>query len=108
VVILAPVVVVPPELQDIVQVVEYSPPNRNRLLHPIASHARGGFYSDEELKAICNAALGLAGQQAERAFANSLALAGRITPELVWQLKAEAIANSGYMTRFGFLNLALF
>ncbi len=98
VVILAPTVQLPPELEAQF-VVEHQPPGRDDL----ASIARGvatepgELPEGDELDAMLDAAAGLARAEAEGAFALSLVRHGRLAPEPLWEIKAGMLRKSGLL-----------
>ena len=99
VVILAPLVQLPPELEAQFVVVEHDPPSRDQL----ESIARGvatepGELPDgDELEAVLDAAAGLARAEAEGAFALSLVRHGRLAPAPLWEIKAGMLRKSGLL-----------
>ena len=99
VVVLAPLVQLPPELEAQFVVVEHEPPGRDQL----ESIARGvatepGELPDgDELGAVLDAAAGLARAEAEGAFALSLVRHGRLLPAPLWEIKAGMLRKSGLL-----------
>ena len=100
VVILAPVVQVPVELEKLFVVVEHDLPGRDQL----ASIARGVATEPGELPegvdldAVLDAAAGLTRVEAENAFSLSLVRHGRLAPDVLWELKGQALKKSGLLT----------
>jgi ATPase family associated with various cellular activities (AAA) len=101
VVVLAPVVVLPPELEKLFVVLEHALPDRGqleRIARELTSDAPEEFPTDAELPGILDAAVGLTRYESEGAFALSLARHGRIKLDTIWDLKAQAVKKSGLAT----------
>jgi len=100
VVILAPVVQVPVELERLFVVVEHDLPGRD----PLAAIARGVATEPGELPegdaldAVLDAAAGLTRLEAENAFSLSLVRHGRLAPDVLWEIKAGTLRKSGLLT----------
>ncbi len=97
VVVIAPIVQIPPELDRQFIVLEHELPNRQQLL-AIAQ----GLAEDEEdlprgaeLERLLDAAAGLSRFEAEGAFALSLTRHQRMTAEVIWELKSSILLKSG-------------
>jgi hypothetical protein len=99
VVILAPVVHLPVELDKLFVVLEHDLPDRDQL----AEIARGiateasELPSGAELEMVLDAAAGLTRLEAENAFSLSLVRQGRITSDAVWELKSGMLKKSGLL-----------
>ncbi len=99
VVILAPVVQLPLELEKLFVVLEHELPDREQL----AEIARGIATEETELPTgsdldiVLDAAAGLTRMEAENAFSLSLVRQGRITSEAVWELKSGMLKKSGML-----------
>ncbi|HEY0983002.1 AAA family ATPase [Schlesneria sp.] len=99
VVILAPVVQLPVELEKLFVVIEHELPDREQL----AEIARGiatetsELPNGHELEIVLDAAVGLTRLEAENAFSLSLVRQGRITSETVWELKSGMLKKSGLL-----------
>ncbi|MFO1008425.1 MAG: AAA family ATPase, partial [Planctomycetaceae bacterium] len=99
VVILAPVVQLPVELDKLFVVIEHDLPDRDQL----AEIARGiateaaELPSGTELETVLDAAAGLTRLEAENAFSLSLVRQGRITSDAVWELKSGMLKKSGLL-----------
>ncbi len=97
VVILAPVVRLPLELERRFVVIEHSLPSPERLAQCLCETTT----SDEELPHgsqladVLDAAMGLTRHEAEAAFRLSLFRNGVITPEAIWQIKTQLLMNRG-------------
>jgi hypothetical protein len=100
VVILAPVVLLPPELEKLFVVLEHELPGRDQLLEiarGIATES-GELPDGAELERVLDAAAGLTRYEAEGAFSLAVVQQGRIEPSPIWQLKAQTILKSGLLT----------
>jgi hypothetical protein len=100
VVVLAPLVALPPELERQFVVVEHELPGRSQLEAIARSVATepGELPDGAGLDAVLEAAAGLTRLEAEGAIALSLVRHGRVRPEELWELKAQALTRSGVMT----------
>ncbi|HVX09955.1 MAG TPA: AAA family ATPase [Pirellulales bacterium] len=100
VVVLSPIVQIPVELEKQFVVIEHELPGREQL----EEIARGIATEDgelpvgDELMAIIDAAAGLTRSEAEGAFSLSITRRNRITPETIWELKAQMLKKSGLLT----------
>ena len=98
-VVLAPVVQLPIELEKLFVVIEHELPDREQL----AEIARGiateeaELPSGSELDTVLDAAAGLTRMEAENAFSLSLVRHGRVTSEAVWELKSGMLKKSGLL-----------
>src|SRR4051794_34616779 len=93
VVILAPVVNIPVELEKLFVVVEHDLPGRDQLeviARGIATEP-GELPEGDGLAAVLDAAAGLTRAEAENAFSLSLVRHGRLAPGVLWQLKGQAL-----------------
>jgi SpoVK/Ycf46/Vps4 family AAA+-type ATPase len=100
VVILAPVVQIPVELEKLFVVVEHELPGREQL-EEIAT----GIATEEDelpqgdkLERVLDAAAGLTRYEAENAFSLSLVREGSLTAKTLWMQKAQALKKSGLLT----------
>ena len=97
VVVLAPVVQLPVELEKLFVVIEHELPDREQL----AEIARGIATEDaelpdgSELDIVLDAAAGLTRMEAENAFSLSLVRHGCVTPDAVWEMKTQTLKKSG-------------
>ncbi len=99
VVILAPLVQLPPELEAQFVVVEHEPPGRDQLeaiARGVATEP-GELPGGDDLAAVLDAAAGLARAEAEGAFALSLVRHGRLAPGPLWEIKAGMLRKSGLL-----------
>jgi hypothetical protein len=100
VVILAPVVQLPPELEKLFIVIEHDLPTTEQL----AEIARGVATeadetpAGEDWDAVLEAAAGLTRQEAENAFSLSLVRHGRLQPAVLWELKSQMLKKSGLLS----------
>jgi hypothetical protein len=100
VVILAPIVQLPPELEKLFVVVEHDLPTKEQLAEiaqGVATEA-GELPTGDPLHAILNAASGLTRQEAENAFSLSLVRHGRLEPPVLWELKTQMLKKSGLLS----------
>ena len=103
VVILAPLVQLPPELERLFVVLEHPLPDQSQL----AAVAREMLVDRPEQmptgrdeRTLLDAAAGLTRQEAEGAFALSLARHDALRPEAVWELKAQSLRNQNLLTLY--------
>ena len=99
VVVLAPVLDLPAELEKLFIAVEHSLPTREQLQEIAAGIAveDGELPTGVELDRVIDAASGLTRAEAESAFSLSLVRHGRITSETTWELKTQTLKKSGLM-----------
>lgn len=99
-VILSPVLQIPSELDRQFVVLEHDLPPREQIQQIARSIATepGELPDDEDLGAVLDAAAGLTRVEAENAFSLSLIRHGRVTPDVLWELKAQTLKKSGLMT----------
>jgi len=99
VVILAPVVQIPVELEKLFVCLEHELPDRTQL----EEVARGIADKPDELpegaglQALLDAAAGLTRYEAEGAFSLSIVRRGRLAPEAIWELKSQMLKKSGLL-----------
>ena len=100
VVVLAPVVQVPVELEKQFVVLDHDLPGRDQLAaigRGVATEP-GELPAGEELDAVLDAAAGLTRMEAENAFALSLVRHGRLAPDVLWEIKSGMLKKSGLLT----------
>lgn len=100
VVILAPVVQLPPELEKLFIVVKHDLPTKEQLAEiaeGVATEA-GELPTGDPLHSILDAASGLTRQEAENAFSLSLVRHGRLEPPVLWELKTQMLKKSGLLS----------
>jgi len=99
-VILSPVLQIPSELDRQFVVIEHDLPPREQIQQIARSIATepGELPDNEGLGAVLDAAAGLTRVEAENAFSLSLIRHGRVTPDVLWELKGQTLKKSGLMT----------
>jgi len=99
VVILAPVVQIPVELEKLFVCVEHDLPGREQLQEIAGGIADkpGEFPEGAGLEALLDAAAGLTRYEAEGAFSLSIVRHGRLAPEAIWELKSQTLKKSGLL-----------
>ena len=100
VLVLAPIVDIPAEIERQIIVIEHDLPSRQQL-EAIArgiGTEPGDLPDGPQLAALLDASAGLTRMEAEGAYSLSLVRHGRIRPEEVWDLKAQALKKSGLMS----------
>jgi SpoVK/Ycf46/Vps4 family AAA+-type ATPase len=102
-VIVAPVVAMQPEIEKLFTVVHHELPDTaelreicNRLLTNPGIEKQ----AEEEIAAVVDAARGLTRLEAENAFALSLTKNKKLTPQVIWQLKAQTLEKSGTLSLY--------
>ncbi len=98
-VVLAPVVQLPVELEKQFVVLSHELPDRDQLRTIAAEVATepGELPEGDVLDRVLESAAGLTRYEAEGAFSLSLVRQGRITPEVIWSLKAQTLRKSGLL-----------
>ncbi len=100
VVVLSPLVQLPTELERQFVLIEHDLPGRDQLgqiARSIATEPRE-LPDGDALGAVLDSAAGLTRVEAENAFSLSLIRHGRITPDVLWELKSQTLKKSGLMT----------
>jgi len=100
VIILSPVVQIPVELERQFVIIEHDLPNRQQLQEIAAGVATepGEMPEDSELERLMDASAGLSRYEAEGAYSLSLVRHGKLQPQAVWELKSQALKQSGLLT----------
>ena len=101
IVVIAPVVQIPLELEKVFVVIEHALPVREQLLaiaRELTSEQPSDLPTGEDLDRVLDAAAGLTRYEAEGAFALSLARHDAIRPQTVWELKAQTLRKSNVLT----------
>ncbi len=96
-VIIAPTLQLPIELEKLFVVLEHELPGREQLTdiaREIATDAED-LPKGKELTYLIDAAAGLTRYEAEGAFSLSLARHGRLQPDVIWELKSQTLKKSG-------------
>lgn len=99
IVILAPLVQLPIELEKLFVVIEHELPDRHQLVEIARGIATetADLPVGPELETVLDAAAGLTRLEAENAFSLSLVRHGRITSEAIWELKSGMLKKSGLL-----------
>jgi hypothetical protein len=93
-VVLAPVVQIPIELEKLFVVIEHPLPGREqleRIARELTSDSPEDMPTGENLQRVLDAAAGLTRYEAEGSFALSLTRHNALRPESVWELKAQVL-----------------
>lgn len=96
-VIASPTVALPPELEKLFTVVEHPLPSTEEL-RGILTDVWPDAATADDCDTVLDAASGLTRYEAENAFALSLAQHGTVTPQTVWELKAQSLRKTGYLS----------
>lgn len=99
VLILAPVVQIPSELERLLVVIDHDLPGRDQL-HAIAQGIAtepGELPVGADLELLLDAAAGLTRLEAENAFSLSLVRQARVAPDAIWELKSQTLKQSGLL-----------
>jgi hypothetical protein len=97
-VVLAPVVQIPVELEKLFVVLEHPLPDRGQregIARELTSDHPEDMPKGDDLQRVLDAAAGLTRYECEGAFALSLTRHNALRPESIWELKAQALAKSG-------------
>ncbi|MBX3452773.1 MAG: AAA family ATPase [Planctomycetaceae bacterium] len=99
-VVLAPVVQIPTELEKMFVIIEHELPSREQIEEIARGIAveEGELPEGPELQTVLDAAAGLTRMEAENAFSLSLVRQGRITADAVWELKTQTLKKSGLLS----------
>ncbi|HEV3300770.1 MAG TPA: AAA family ATPase [Planctomycetaceae bacterium] len=99
VVILAPVVQIPVELEKLFVCLEHELPSREQLQEIAAGIADkpGELPDGAGLGSLLDAAAGLTRYEAEGAFSLSIVRHCRLAPETIWELKSQMLKKSGLL-----------
>ncbi len=102
IVVLAPVVQIPTELEKLFVVLEHELPSREQLAEIAQGIAteEGEMPADSERETLLDAAVGLTRYEAEGAFSLSLVREGRLTAPTLWQQKAQMLKKSGLLSLY--------
>ena len=98
-VVLAPVIQLPIELEKLFVTIEHELPSRDQL-HEIAKGIAtedGELPSGSELDRVLDATSGLTRYEAEGAFSLSLVRHQVIRPDVIWELKSQTLKKSGLL-----------
>jgi hypothetical protein len=100
-IVLAPQVQIPVELEKLFVVLEHSLPDREqleRIARELTSDSPEEMPQGEDLQRVLDAAAGLSRYEAEGSFALSLTRHNALRPESIWELKAQALKKSNLLT----------
>jgi hypothetical protein len=100
-VVLAPVVQIPVELEKLFVVLEHALPDREQLRRiacELTSDSPEDLPQGDDLQRVLDAAAGLTRYETEGAFALSLARHNALRPEAVWELKAQTLRKNNLLT----------
>jgi hypothetical protein len=101
IVILAPVVQIPAELEKVFVVLEHALPDRDqleRIARELTADQPDDLPQGDDLQRVLDAAAGLTRYEAEGAFALSLTKYNALRPESIWHLKAQALKKNNLLT----------
>jgi hypothetical protein len=101
VVVLAPIVQIPIELEKLFVIIEHVLPDREQLqaiARELTSDSPEDLPQGEALERILDAAAGLTRYEAEAAFALSLTRHNAIQPQAIWELKAQTLRKNNLLT----------
>jgi hypothetical protein len=98
-VVLAPVVQIPVELEKQFVAVRHELPDRGQLRTIVEEVAteEGELPGSDGLDRVLDSAAGLTRYEAEGAFSLSLVRHGRVEPEVIWSLKSQTLRKSGLL-----------
>jgi SpoVK/Ycf46/Vps4 family AAA+-type ATPase len=100
-VVLAPVVQIPVELEKLFVVLEHALPDREQLLgiaRELTSETPDDLPQGDDLQRVLDAAAGLTRYEAEGSFSLSLTRHDAIRPEAIWEMKAQALKKNNLLT----------
>ena len=99
-VVLAPLVQLPQELEKLFVVVEHELPSREQLTEIARGIAteEGELPDGSELQTVLDAAAGLTRLEAENAFSLSLVRDSQLQPQTIWELKSQMLKKSGLLS----------
>src|ERR1043166_8944525 len=101
IVVLAPTINIPVELEKLFVVLEHTLPDREqlaRIARELSSDNPNDLPKGDDLQRVLDAAAGLTRYEAEGAFALSLTRRNAIRPEVIWELKAQTLKKSNLLT----------
>jgi hypothetical protein len=100
-IVLAPVVQIPVELEKLFVVIDHALPNRDqleRIARELTTEEPDDMPRGQDLERVLDAAAGLTRYEAEASFALSLTRHNAIRPDSVWELKAQALKKNNLLT----------
>ena len=101
-VVLAPVVQIPVELEKLFVVLEHPLPDReqlHRIAQELTNEEPGLLPKEDDLQRVLDAAAGLTRYEAEGAIALSIARRNAVQPETIWELKAQTLKKNNLLTQ---------
>jgi len=102
-VVLAPLVQIPLELEKLFVIIEHALPDREqleRIARELTSDRPEDLPHETGLQHVLDAAAGLTRYEAESSFALSLARHNQIRPEAIWELKAQTLKKNNLLTLY--------
>lgn len=102
VVILAPVVQIPVELEKQLVLVDHDLPGRDQveaIARSIATEP-GELPEGDALEAVLDAAAGMTRMEAENALSLALVRHGKVVPEVIWDMKVRGLRKSGLLEMY--------
>jgi len=102
-IVLAPVVQIPMELEKLFVIIEHALPDREqleRIAREVTSDHPEDLPRAEELQHVLDAAAGLTRYEAEASFSLSIARHNLIRPEAIWELKAQTLKKNNLLTLY--------
>lgn len=102
VVVLAPIIQLPVELERLFVIVHHELPDRGQIQSIAVSIAMEAdeLPSGLELDMVLDAAAGLTRYEAEGAFSLSLVRHGKLEPSTLWELKTQSLLKSGLLSLY--------
>jgi len=100
VVVLAPAVQIPPELDKLFTVIDHELPGHAQLEEIARGIATqdGELPTGDDLARVIEAAAGLTASEAENAYSLALVRHGKLEPETLWELKSQQLKKSGLVS----------
>jgi hypothetical protein len=101
IIVLSTLVQIPVELEKLFVVLEHNLPDREqleRIAHELTVDQPEDLPKGEDLQRVLDAAAGLTRYEAEGAFALSLTRHNSVRPEVIWELKAQALKKNNLLT----------
>jgi len=99
--VVAPVVQIPVELEKLFVVIDHALPDRSqlaRIARDLTQQNPDEMPKGENLQRVLDAAAGLTRYEAEGAFSLSLTRHNAITPQVIWELKAQTLKKNNLLT----------
>ena len=100
IVVLAPIVQIPIELEKLFVIIEHELPDREQLqkiARDLISDRPDDLPQGDDLERVLDAASGLTRIEAEGAFALSLTRHNRFVPQAIWDLKAQTLRKNNLL-----------